>query len=83
MSVSVRSVHVVLSTLLDLRSEESRVIRHVKPPRRGEASRRPRALSRIQTQAIGALAQGSYPLSYPSAHSFSVNLGILRDTRIF
>ena len=38
MSVSVRRVHVVLSTLLDLRAEESRVIRHVKPPRCGEAS---------------------------------------------
>ena len=32
MSVSVRRVHVVLSTLLDLRAEESRVVRHVKPP---------------------------------------------------
>ena len=67
MSVSVRRVHVVLSTLLDLRAEESRVVRHVKPPRYGESSRRPRALSRVRTQAIGALAQGSYPLSYPSA----------------
>ena len=35
MSVSVRRVHVVLSTLLDLRAEESRVVRHVKPPRYG------------------------------------------------
>ena len=51
--------------LLDLRAGESRVVRHVKPPRYGEASRRPRALTLIPTQAIGALAQGSYPLSYP------------------
>ena len=67
MSVSLRRVHVVLTTLLDLSAEESRVVRHVKPPRYGEASRIPRALSRVRTQAIGALAQGSYPLSYPSA----------------
>ena len=46
--------------LLDLRAEESRVVRHVKPPRYREASRRPRALSRVRTHAIGALAQGSY-----------------------
>ena len=39
MSVSVHRVHVVLSTLLDLRAEESRVVRHVKPPRCGEESR--------------------------------------------
>ena len=56
------------SGLLDLRAEESRVVRHVKPPRRGEASRRGiHALSRVRTQAIGALAPGSCPLSYPSA----------------
>ena len=53
--------------LLDLRAEESRVVRHVKPPRCGEESSRPHALSRVRTQAIGALAPGSYPLSYPSA----------------
>ena len=47
------------SRLLDLRAEASRVVRHVKPPRYGEASRRPRALSQIRTQAIGALALGS------------------------
>ena len=75
MSVSVRRVHVVLS--IDLRAEESRVVRHVKPPRYGEASRRPRALSRIRTQAIGALAQGSYPLSYPSAQIGSLKFRIL------
>ena len=37
MLVSVRRVHIVLSTLLDLRAEESRVLRYVKPPRCGEA----------------------------------------------
>ena len=62
--LSVRRVHV---GLLDLRAEESRVVRHVKPPRCGEESRWPHALSRVRTQAIGALAPGSYPLSYPSA----------------
>ena len=83
MSVSVRRVHVVLSTLLDLRAEESRVVRHVKPPRYGEASRRPRALSRVRTQAIGALAQGSYPLSYPSAQSRVPYITFKRNYREF
>ena len=32
LSVSVRRVVVTISTLLDLRAEESRVVRHVKPP---------------------------------------------------
>ena len=82
MSVSVRMVHVVLSTLLDLRAEESRVVRHVKPPRSGEASRRPRALSRVRTQAIGALAQGSYPLSYPSAHPFIICFQLVPRTLV-
>ena len=43
-----------LSRLLDLRVQESRVVRRVKPPCCGEACR----LSPVQTQAIGAL---SYP----------------------
>ena len=55
------------SRLLDLRAEESRVIRHANPPCCGEASKRTRALSRVRTQAIGALVQGSYLLSHPSA----------------
>ena len=38
-------IHVVFSILLDLRAEESRVLRHVKPPRFGEASRKPNARS--------------------------------------
>ena len=57
LSVSVRTVVVVISTLLDLRAEESRVRRHVKQPRFGDASRKPRALSWYRTQAIGALAK--------------------------
>ena len=43
--VLVRQVLVVFSTLLYSRVEESLVLRHVKPPRSGEASRKPRALS--------------------------------------
>ena len=67
MSVSVRRVHVV-SRLLDIRAEESRVVRHVKPPCCGKASRRPRALSWVPTQAIEChWREGSYPLSYSSA----------------
>ena len=65
-SVSVRKVHVVLSTA-GLRAEKSRVVGHVKKPRCGEESKRPRALGRVETQAIGAPAHGSCPLSYPSA----------------
>ena len=82
MSVSVRRVHVVLSTLLDLRAEESRIVRHVKPPRCAEASRRPRALSQVRTQAIGALAQGPYPLIYQSALKSFSWLGALRNKRL-
>ena len=57
MLVSVRRVHVALSTA-GFEGGESRVVTHVKPPRCREASRRPSALSRIRTQAIGALARG-------------------------
>ena len=71
--VSVRRVHVVL-WLLDLRAEESRVVRHVKPPRCGEESSRPHALSLVRTQAIGALAPGSYLLSYPSSSVYPLLL---------
>ena len=46
------------SRLLDLRVEESRVIRQAKPLRCGEASSKLRALCRDRTQAMGALAQG-------------------------
>ena len=60
--VSVRRILVVFSTVLDLWAEESRVLRHVKPPRCGEASRKPRLLSRFQTEAIGTLAHGFYPM---------------------
>ena len=50
------------SRLLDLKAEESRVLKHVKPPRYGEASGKPGALSRVRTQASGALAHGFTPL---------------------
>ena len=70
-----------LSGLLGLRAEESRVIRHVKPPRCGEASRKPRALTRVRTQAFGGLAQGSYPLSYPSAPTCAGGCCISNDSR--
>ena len=50
------------SRLLDLRKEESRVVRHVKPSRCGEASRKPRARSRARTSA---LAQGFLPIDLP------------------
>ena len=38
LSVSMRRVLVVFSTLLDLRAEENGVLRHVKQPHYGEAS---------------------------------------------
>ena len=38
-------VLVLFSNILDLWAEESRVERHVKPPRYWEASRKPRALT--------------------------------------
>ena len=58
LSVSVRKVLVVISTLPDLRVEEIGVLRHVKPLCCGETSRKPRALSWDRNQAIGALAHG-------------------------
>ena len=58
LSVSARRVLVVILTLLDLRAEESHVLRRLKPPRCGEASKKHRALSRVRTQVIGALAHG-------------------------
>ena len=66
MSVLVRRVHVVFLTA-GSKGGGKRVVRHVKPSRCGEASRKPPALTQVRTQPIGALAQGSYPLSYPSA----------------
>ena len=53
--VSVRRVHAVFSAA-GFRAQESRVLRHVKPPRCGEASRKPRALNLDRAQANGALA---------------------------
>ena len=61
------------SGLLDLRVQESHVVRHVKPPRRGEATRRPHALSRVRTKAFGASAPRSYPWSYPSRETLSLD----------
>ena len=55
LSVSMRRVLVVISTLLDLRAKESRVLRQVKPPRYGEASRKPRALSWDRILALIAI----------------------------
>ena len=72
---NVRRVHVVFP-LLDLRDEESHVLRRVIPSRCGEATRKSRALSRVRTQAIGELARGFYPLSYPSARMSSVKKGL-------
>ena len=43
-SVSVRKVHVIFSTAGSKIEKESLVIRHLKPPRREEASRKPRAV---------------------------------------
>ena len=70
MLVPARRVHVA-SRLLDFRAEESRVLRHVKPLRCGEASRKPRARERVRTQAIGALAHGFYPLGHSSTLAIS------------
>ena len=49
LSVLMRRVHVVFSTAGFMGGGKPR---HVKPPRCGEASRKPRALSRVRTQAI-------------------------------
>ena len=51
------------SRMLDLRADESRLVRHVKPPRSGGASKKPCAHSRVRSQAIGALAH--FYLSLP------------------
>ena len=58
--------YTLFSRSLDLRAEESRVVRLRKLPRCREASRKPCALSRVLAQAIGALASGTYSLNYPS-----------------
>ena len=42
--------------------EESRVLKHLKPPLCGEASRNPRALSQVRTQVIDALVHDFHPL---------------------
>ena len=58
LSVSVRRSLVVVSTVLDLRAEKSRVLKHVKPLPCREASRKSRAHSWDRAQAIDALAHG-------------------------
>ena len=65
-SVSVRRVNVVFSTA-GFKDGRNRVLRQVKPPHCGEASRKPLALSLVQTRAIGALARGftHYALQIP------------------
>ena len=57
LSVLVLREQVVFSTAG--RSEESRVIRHVKTARCGEVSKNLRAISRVRILATGALARGS------------------------
>ena len=57
MSVSVCRIHVEVLTA-GFKDEESYVVRHVKPPRCGEAFNKPRALSGGRNHAIGALAHG-------------------------
>ena len=64
LSVSVRGLVVVFSDLLDLWAEESRILRHVKPSRCEEASRKTRALNCDRSQAISALAHGVTHLNY-------------------
>ena len=56
LSMSVRRIHVLFSNA-GLRAEKSRVLRHVKPPRCGEVSTKPRALNWGRTLNIGALAR--------------------------
>ena len=68
MSVSLCRVHVVLPTAgFKGGRKPCRKIRET--PRYGEASRRPLSLSRVRTQAIGALAQSSDLSIYPSAQN--------------
>ena len=58
-TVSVSAYDICLFRPLDrLSADESHTIRHVKPPRCGEASRKPRALGSDRTRAIVALAYG-------------------------
>ena len=57
LTVSVRRLHVVFSST-GFNGGGSHVIRHMKPPRYGEASSKPRSLSWVGTQAIGALVHG-------------------------
>ena len=62
------------SRLLGLRAEGSRVLEHVKPPRCGEGSRKPLALTRVRTQPIGVVAHGvtHWATRKPESACFSV-----------
>ena len=65
MSVSVRRVHVVFSTT-GFKDGGKPCRKTSEPSRCGEASRKPRALNRVQTQAIGALAHAGFlPIELP------------------
>ena len=64
-AVSARTVHdvfsidtILYSRVLDLRAEESRVMRHVIPSRDGETFSRFHALSLRRALAIGSIAHG-------------------------
>ena len=68
---------------MDSGVEESRVQRQVKPPRSGEASRKPRALSRVRTQAISALTQvlkSAYRENGHAFFSFNLQVPVNRST---
>ena len=64
---------VVFSALLDLWAQKSRDRRHVKLPRCGEASRKPRALNWDRSQAIGSLCKWNWMVEKASKF-FSKNL---------
>ena len=72
LSVSVSTVHVVFSRLLDFRSEKGLVLRHVKLPRCGGASQNPRTLSRVRTRASCALTHCFTYLATPAPESFRI-----------
>ena len=77
-SASVRRVYIVFSTLLNLSAEESRVLRHVKPPRCGEASRKASRTSLGSNPSHWCTSSRLDRMSYPSASVAQVtcSLGI-------
>ena len=59
LSVSLFNVHPMPDIArVDLRADESRIVRHVKPSHCGEAHSKPRPLNWDRTQTIAALAHG-------------------------